>query len=201
LQTRSRLVGAAVALAILGTGCSSEPPMAAADYFAALQDELARLDQATRDLTDRFAFELEEEMGRVVATLDPSIADSSARALEQGVFLGRAKMGAIISAQGEQVTVFVDRVDVLTPPETVAGAHAELLTAFSAWAAAGDDTIAALDAATDLNDLAMALSSSPFADAQLRVNQACRSLVDNAAAVGVELSCPGTEVDVLEVAP
>ena len=74
-------------------------------------------------------------------------------------------------------------------------------TAFDAWAASGAATLAELESAGDLAALALALRASPFADAQFRVDQACRALVDNAAGVGVTLTCPGTQLQALEVAP
>ena len=188
-----------MALPLLAAGCSSEPPLPAAEYFPAVEAELARLDLATKDLTDRYAAELESELGELLA--DAEAGSETATLADAVAGIARSKMQAIIAAQGEQVEVFTVRVGELEPPRAVSSGHAELLAAFEGWAASGAATLAELDAADDLAALALALRASPFADAQFRVDQACRALVDNAAGAGVELTCPGTQLQALEVAP
>ena len=198
MRRRDALVAA---VAVLLAGCSSEPPLPAAEYFPAVEAELARLDQATKDLTDRFAGELESELNELLAAVDPEAPADSDTLLADAVAVARSKMQAIIGAQGEQVVVFTSRVGELEPPSAVGSGHSELVAAFTAWGESGTATIAGLDAAMDLESLGRALRSSPFADAQLRVDEACRALVDNAAGVGVALTCPGTQLRALEVAP
>jgi hypothetical protein len=173
----------------------------AAEYFPAIESELARLDQATKDLTDRYAGELEAELAVLLETIDPAATAASDAALADAVAIARSKMQAIIAAQGEQVAVFTSRVDELEPPPAVGTGHAELVAAFSAWGESGAATVAELATAADLESLARTLRGSPFADAQFRVDQACNALVDNAAGVGVTLTCPGTRLQALEVAP
>jgi len=113
--------------------------------------------------------------------------------------IAAGKMQAIIEAHAGQVEVFIARVDELIPPETVGAEHAELIGAFRSWAESGEATVAQLGVAGNLNGLAHTLQQSPYADAQLRVDEACRGLLDAAAAVDVILTCPGTELQPLEV--
>jgi len=201
LRRHDAVLAAAAAVALIVTGCSSEPPLPAAEYFPAVEVELARLDQATKDLTDRFAAELEAELNELLAAVDPEAPADPDALLLDAIVIARSKMQAIIAAQGEQVVVFTSRVQELEPPSAIGSGHAELLAAFTVWGESGAATIASLDAAADLESLGRALRSSPFADAQFRVDEACRALVDNAAGVGVELTCPGTQLRALEVAP
>ena len=73
-----RLSLVVLVLSLAGAACSSEPPLTAAVYFPAVEDELMRLDQATRDLTDRYAIELEAELEALVTASDlndPVVAD------------------------------------------------------------------------------------------------------------------------------
>jgi hypothetical protein len=194
-------VTAAATLTLLVAGCGGEPPLPAAEYFPTVEAELARLDRATKDLTDRFAAELESELNELLAAADPEAPAAPDSLLADAVAIARSKMQAIIAAQGEQVEVFTSRIGELEPPRAVGSGHNELIAAFTAWESSGADTVVALAGATDLESLALALRASPFADAQFRVDEACRALVDNAAGVGVELTCPGTQLQVLEVAP
>lgn len=196
-----RLSLVVLVLSLAGAACSSEPPLTAAVYFPAVEDELMRLDQATRDLTDRYAIELEAELEALVTASDlndPVVAD---RVLGEIVSVARAKMQTIIEAHTGQVAVFVARVEELAPPDTVAGRHGELIDAFTGWATSAGATVAQLEQAIALEDLAVALTDSPYADAQLRVDQACLALGDNAAAVAVVLTCPGTRIAAFDVAP
>jgi hypothetical protein len=186
-------------LVLVLTACSSPPPLAAAEYFPAVESELARLDQATRDLTDRYAAELEAEIESLVAEADPEAPGSSDRLLTEVVAAAIAKMQTIIGSHAEQVDVFTARVEDLVPPEVVERKHAELIDAFHSWAESGEETMAQLAAAVDLNGLAVTLQQSAYADAQLRVDEACRRLLDEAATVDVALSCPGTELEALRV--
>ena len=59
MPTASRLAWLAVVFLAAG---GSATPLPAADYFPAVEAELVRLDQATRDLPDRFASELEAKL-------------------------------------------------------------------------------------------------------------------------------------------
>jgi len=158
-----------------------------------------RLEQATKDLTDRYATELESELEAVVAAAGEQLdADDL---LAQVIPVARDKMRLIIEAHTEQLGVFSDRVGDLIPPDAVATGHSELVAAMEGWAGTAAGTVGLLDGAEDLNGLVAVISGSPYADAQFRVDQACNALQDNAAAVGVSLSCPGTQLGVLQVAP
>ncbi|MCP3975482.1 MAG: hypothetical protein GY720_13440 [bacterium] len=194
-----RISALALLVASLTVACGSAPPLAAADYFPAVENELARLDLATRDLTDRFATELESELESLVAAIDVSVPGAADRALEEIVSVSRTKMQTIIEAHIAQLEVFGDRVDVLVPPKLIATRHAEFVDAFANWAQSGPATVALLQSAADLEALGSVLAASSYADAQLRVDQACRALNDNAAGVEVQLTCPGSELTVLDV--
>lgn len=192
-------VSAIAVLVLLLAACSSPPPLSAAEYFPAVEAELARLDLATRDLTDRYAAELEAEIETLVADSDSSAADYGDRLLEEVMAIAADKMQAIIESHAGQVEVFTARLEELIPPKRVHSKHGELVGAFRSWAESGEATVAQLGAADDLNGLALTLQQSPYADGQLRVDEACRSLLDDAAGVGVVLTCPGTELQPLEV--
>lgn len=185
-----------VGLVVASCGDSS---LAAIEYFPAVEAELSQLDLSTKDLTGRFVTELEAELEKLVATADFSVPGAADRALEDIVNASRAKMQSIIEAHTGQVDGFADRVDELVPPKVVAAAHGELVAAFTNWAESGAATITLLQDATDLDALGAVLTASPYADAQVRVDQACQALTDGAASVEVELTCPGTQLEVLDV--
>jgi len=192
----------ALILVVLGAAsCGSAERLPAAEYFPRVESELARLNDATRDLTSRFGAELESELAGLLAELDLAAPGAADRARSDITAVARSKMQAIIVSHGRQLEIFVDRVGELVPPVTVASAHEELVESFSVWAGTAQATVERLAAAEALEDLTSALAGSPFADAQLRVDVACRELTDNAASVGVVLTCPGTRLDVLEVTP
>jgi hypothetical protein len=186
-------------LLLLLAACSSSPPLPATEYFPAVESELERLDQATRDLTDRYAVELEAEVEALVADSDSSAAGAADRLRDEVIAIAASKMQAIIESHAEQVDVFITRVEKLTPPKAVSSKHAELADAFRSWAGSGEETVTQLGTAGDLNGLVLALQQSPYADGQLRVDQACRALLDDAAVVDVVLTCPGTELQPLQV--
>lgn len=196
---RGRYLAWAVALLVVGAACGSTPPLPATEYFPAVESELIRLGEATRDLTDRYAVELEAEIEALVEEIDPATPGASEQLLADVVAVATTKMQTIIESHARQVDVFAERVVELAPPDVVGRQHIELLEAFRIWADSGEETIRQLGTATDLNDLALTLQKSPFADAQLRVDEACRELLENAATVGVVLSCPGTELEALQV--
>ena len=201
VQSRRGLLRLSVGIGLAGlviAACGSEPPLPAAEYFPTVEAELARLDQATKDLTDRFATELENE---VVALVEANPEADQVELFEQAIPIARSKMQSIISSHVTQLAVFAERVEPLIPPDVIRSAHRELVAAMSGWAATGDTTVALLDAAADRESLVAAISASPYADAQARVRQACDSLQPNAASVGVVLTCPGEQLSVLQVAP
>lgn len=195
---RASAVGLLLAAVAVACGAS---PLPAAEYFPAIEGELARLDRATKDLTSRFATELEAELEGLVAAIDTSVPGAADRALEEIVTVSRLKMQSIIEAHTDQVEVFSDRAGDLVPPVPAAGTHDELIDAFAAWAESGAATVSLLAAASDLDALADVLTASPYADSQLRVDEACRALNDRASGVQIQLTCPGTQLEVLEVGP
>lgn len=173
--------------------------MAAADYFPQIEGELVRLEQATKDLTDRYATELENELAPILAAAEDA-ADRD-DALAQVIPVARSKMRLIIEAHTEQLGVFAGRVGELVPPDAVSSGHKELVAAMQGWAETATATVGLLEGADDVLGLVEVISGSPYADAQFRVDRACNALQDNAAAVGVSLTCPGTQLGVLQVAP
>lgn len=186
---------------LLAVACSSVEPLPAAEYFPMVEAELMRLDQSTRDLTDRYATELETEMSRILDAVDPEDETASNRMLADILAVAKVKMQAIVSSHAGQLEVFAERVGALEPPAAVRSAHDELVAAFAGWAATGESTTLALSAAEELAALPGIISGSSYADAQLRVDAACRALEGNAAAVDVALTCPGTRLGVLAVTP
>lgn len=183
------------------SACGAEPALPAADYFATVEEELARLDQATRDLTDRYATEAENELEALIEGADMADSDVAEQLRLQLAVIARSKAQSIIAAHTQQLRVFADRVGNLAPPDPVKAAHRELVDAMAAWAETDGATAELIAAAVDISDVGVAISGSPYADAQMRVDAACRSLEPNAAAVGIELTCPGTRLDVLQVTP
>lgn len=190
-----------MALVAAAMACSSSPPLPAAEYFSVVEEELIRLDQATKDLTDRYALELDKEIELLVATREAESGEPADGVLDAIVDVARAKMQAIISAHTGQVDLFTERIGGLIPPDAVSSSHQELVASFATWASTAEATLLQLETAAGLGELAAALTASPYADAQLRVDQACRALIANAAGAGIELSCPGARVEMLAVAP
>ena len=134
-----------------------------------------------------------------MADSDSSTAGSGDRLLQEVIAIAADKMQTIIESHAGQVEAFAARLEDLVPPETVHSRHGELVGAFRSWAESSEATVAQLGAAGDLNGLALTLQQSPYADGQLRVDEACRRLLEDAAAFGVVLTCPGTELQPLEV--
>ena len=180
----------AVLALLLITACNGEPPLAAADYYPAVEEELARLDLATRDLTSRHATELETQLGELLTGTDASVPGASDRVIEEILAATVANLHGIISSHSEQVDLFAERVNDLEPPASVADEHAELVDAFRAWADSGAASTDQIAAAATLDDLKVAIESSPFADAEHRVVSACEALAARGAPFGVTLTCP-----------
>ena len=158
-------------LMVAVAACSPATPLPAAEYFPVVEEELARLDQATRDLTDRYAAELEGELAVLVGDVDPDDAAAVEQLRVEALGITTSKMQAIIEAHTGQVDLFVTRVEELVPPEVIAGRHEELVAAFRGWAASGEGTVTDLGTAGELGDLAVLLRASPYADARLRVDE------------------------------
>ncbi len=196
-----RASAAALLVAATATACGGPTPLPAAEYFPAVEAELVRLDLDTRDLTDRFARELENELEALVAEIDVSVPGASDRALEEIVGVSRSKMESIIEAHVDRLEVLAERVDELVPPKLIVNLHTEFVEAFTSWASSGAATIELLANAADLEALGGVLTASPYADAQLRVDEACRALAENATGIEGRLTCPGTQFDVLNLGP
>ena len=113
VQSRRGLLRLSVGIGLVGlviAACGSEPPLPAAEYFPMVEAELARLDQATKDLTDRFATELENE---VIALVEANPGADQVELLEQAIPIARSKMQSIISSHVTQLAVFAERVEPL----------------------------------------------------------------------------------------
>lgn len=186
---------AAVAVVLLVAACGGDAALSLEDYYAAVEAEAARYDQATDDISNALNSQFESAVAEVTdaaagadeATVETLVAELTTTAV--------AATSAAFQLTGEQLDQFVATMDALEPPEEVAAEHDEAVAALRASRAAIDPTIEALDGVTTMEELDPVLAGSAFADSRKRLEASCGALeqagIDNG--VDVDLDCPGDD--------
>ena len=195
LSEMARFTGVFVAIVLLTAACGGDPALSMEDYFAAVETETARYDQATDDIANAFALQL-----------DTAFADYSAAATDADEATALAGLEALTTVAVDatrtsfeltavQLDQFIATMDDLEPPEEVAAQHDEAVAALRASRAAIDPTIAAINEITALADLEPVLAGSAFADSRVRLESSCVALEQAGRDNGVEvdLDCPGDD--------
>lgn len=191
-----RFTGVIVAIMLLAAACGGDSALSMEDYFAAVETETARYDQATDDIANAFS-----------AQLDAAFADYSAAATDADEATAAAGLVALTTVAADatrtsfeltavQLDQFITTMDALAPPDDVAAEHDEAVAALRASRAAIDPTIAAINQVTALADLEPVLAGSAFADSRVRLESSCTALEQAGRDNGVEvdLDCPGEDL-------
>lgn len=190
-----RLKGAAVAIMLLAAACGGDTAMSMDDYYAAVEAETARYDQATDDIANAFTAQLESSFAEFSAAATDADEATAATLLDSLTQTAVAATKTSFELTGVQLDQFIATMDELAPPAEVQAQHDEAVAALRASRVAIDPTIEAIDGITALADLEPVLAGSAFADSRLRLEASCLALEQAGVDAGLEvdLDCPGDD--------
>lgn len=190
-----RLRYVAVAVVLLAAACGGDDALSMEEYYAAVEAETARYDQATDDISNALNAQFESAITEVTdaaagaddATLETLVAELTETAV--------AATSAAFRLTGEQLDQFIATMDPLEPPDEVAAEHDEAVAALRASRAAIDPTIESIKGVTTMEELDPVLAGSAFADSRRRLEASCRALeqAGNDNGLDVDLDCPGDD--------
>ncbi len=176
-----------VAFAFAGTGCSSA--MSTEDYAAAMGKHVDAYVTESQNLSYDYQQGVIDE---VTAAVSAGGEGAEAQAAE----IMRRRTVAYLALLGDAIDRYLDSMDALSPPASVASEHDEYVAAIRASRHAMPATRDAVEGATSLSDVQLALTASGFADSQLRWTSACLVLEQAVrdAGWGLNLRCtPSTD--------
>lgn len=188
----SRTTTFVVVLALVAFGCSGDESMSAGDYFDAVEAETERFGLAVVDISDKYQAELRETLTEIEAAIEED-PNSAAALGDRASELAISAAASLLTDQQAELARYADALEALEPPGDIRSAHDEAVAAGRAAAEAIPATVALIEALTDVETLAAAVTGSPFGDAQLRLTASCERLQGLAADHGIEteLRCPG----------
>jgi hypothetical protein len=182
-QLTGLLIGAGVIL----TACSAGS-VSVADYAPAVEERAAAYGAESDDLKDQHLATLEDTVSRLQGELD-----------------GQALIDAAISETARESTKlfagisdaldrYVRDLDAMTPPDTVSDDHRAFIRALETSRAGLGSVLADLPGALSFEEIDKVIAGSGFADAQQRVEAACRALeaVIEGQGSAVDLRCEAT---------
>jgi hypothetical protein len=191
-----RFKGAVAATMLLVAACGGDSALSIEDYFAAVETETARYDQATDDIASAFSTQLDTAFEDYSAAATDADEASAAAGLEALTTIAVNATRTSFELTAVEVDQFISTMDALEPPDEVAAEHDEAVAALRASRAAIDPTIAAIRQITALAELEPVLAGSAFADSRARLEVSCAALEqagsDNG--VDVDLDCPGEDL-------
>jgi hypothetical protein len=176
-----------VVVAVLG-GCSS--PLSVDDYadqVGAAADGYVTESQA---LSASYQRTVEDGVRDIAASGDDD-------ALAQAITLVRQQTVAYLAVLSDAMARYWEALDALDPPSAIEGAHDEYVAAIDVVLRAIPDTRAAVEAATDISSVQVALTTSGFADGQTRWTTACTALEQSVRdeGRGLDLGCTRPPTD------
>ncbi len=181
---------------LLTAACGGDSALSIEDYFAAVETETARYDQATDDIANAFSTQLDiafEDFSAAATDADEATAAAGLETLTTVAVNATRTSFELTAAELDQ---FISTMDALEPPDEVAAEHEEAIAALRASRAAIDPTIDAVNQITALADLEPVLAGSAFADSRVRLESSCTALEQAGRDNGVEvdLDCPGEDL-------
>jgi hypothetical protein len=182
-QLTGLLIGAGVLLAACSAGSVS-----VADYAAAVEDRAAAYATESGDLKDQQLATLEDTVTRLQDELD-------GQALVDAAISETARESTkLFAGISDALDRYVRDLDAMTPPDTLFDVHRAYAKALETSRAGLGSVLADLPGASSFEEIDKVIAGSGFADAQQRVEAACRALE---AAIGgqgsaVNLRCEAT---------
>ncbi|MEN8235489.1 MAG: hypothetical protein ABFR89_11295 [Actinomycetota bacterium] len=163
-----RFAAALVALALIGTACSSS--MAIDEYAALIEDRAAAYADEHEDLGRRHLADLEA----AIADLQDSMeGERLATAALDETARRSAKLFAGI---GDALGRYIDELDEIEPPRSVSAEHVAYVEALKGSSEGIGPLISTLTEAVSFDEINRAFASSGYADSSLRVAAACLRL-------------------------
>ncbi|CAN5431525.1 hypothetical protein BH24ACT7_BH24ACT7_06440 [soil metagenome] len=186
-----RLVALLAGAVVLFTACGGDPPTAVG-YFGELADELTGFSEAIAAQQEDYGKDLGDQLTELHDATDFGDLGAMSGFFDQAGELAIVKSADLFSTAGAELRGLMERLGRLEPPEELAVAHADLLTAGSGLVTAvptATETVRNLDSIDQLEE---ALDGSEYATAAQRFAIACTNLADASATAGVtvELNCP-----------
>lgn len=182
-----QLTGLSIVVAILAAACSTVS-VSITDYSAAVEERAAAYGTESDDLEEQQLATLEDTVGRLQSELE-----------------GQALIDAAISETARESTKlfagisdaldrYVQDLDAMAPPSTVSDEHVTYMQALDTSRSGLVSVLEDLPGATSFEEMDRAIAGSGFADAQQRVEAACRVLEDAIEEQGpaVDLRCEAT---------
>jgi hypothetical protein len=190
-----RFTGLVVAAMLLVAACGGDAALSIEDYFAAVETETARYDQATDDIASAFSAQLDSAFADYSAAATGADEAAAAAGLEALTNVAVDATRTSFELTGVELDESIATMDALEPPDEVADEHEEAVAALRASRAAIDPTIDAINEITTLEELEPVLAGSAFADSRPRLERSCTALEDAGRNNGVEtdLDCPGED--------
>lgn len=183
----SRVLAGGLIVAVVLAGCTT--PMALEDYAAAAEGVTDAYVEESQALS--FDYQSGVEDG-VRAIVESGADDPSAEALDLVV----ASTVEYLALLSDAMRRYLVAIEALEPPDAVAAAHDAYVDAVDFVLGAIPDTRSAVEGAVDLDAVQLALTSSGFADGQLRWTATCTALEQAVRdeGRGIDLGCVRPEV-------
>jgi hypothetical protein len=191
-----RFRGAVAAIMLLVAACGGDSALSIEDYFAAVEAETARYDQATDDIANAFSTQLDTAFEDFSAEATGADEATAAAGLETLTTVAVNATRTSFELTAVELDQFISTMDALEPPDEVSAEHDEAVAALRASRAAIDPTIDAVNQIIALADLEPVLAGSAFADSRTRLEVSCIALeqAGNDNGVEVDLDCPGEDL-------
>lgn len=182
-QTRRHLVAGVMLLAVVLGACSA-PPMTIEEYADALNAATDEYIGESQALSVTFQTTVEDEIAKLAEA-----GEGNLLALATGVT--SRHMVQYLALLEDAMARYGQELDEMRPPESLVGPHDDYVAAVESTRIALPPTRASVGEAHDLVGIQEAITSSGFADGQLRLQSSCAALEEavRAEGQGVDLGC------------
>lgn len=169
-------------------GCSAGA-LSVGEYVDAMETAAVIYVADSQDLSVQYQDQVISEITEM-AQREPPNADILA------VGITRAATTDYLDVLADQMLRFVDDMEAMKPPMAVGEDHDEFVAAVRSVYTAMPRTIMEVGSAESLDGIRLALTSSGFADGQIRWTAACTTLESSVRAIGsgLDLGCVRPEV-------
>jgi len=163
-----------IGLLLTAAACSSALPVD--EYAAAVQDLGREYEVETTALQSSLHDQLQTEIRAMERDVDGDDPAAVAAFAEEALAVTALRTRVFFAAVGDALGRYRGALIVLDPPDDVAAAHRDFLTAIDAVLAGLPELLDRLSAVTTFDDIDAAVNGSGYGDAQPRFSAACRAL-------------------------
>ncbi len=164
-----RLIGLLIGAGVLLAACSTDS-VTIADYAAAVEERAASYGAESDELKDQQLATLEDTVTRLQGELD-------GQALVDAAISETARESTkLFAGISDALDRYVRDLDAMTPPDTVSDDHRAYVHALETSRVGLGSVLADLPGASSFEEIDRVIAGSGFADAQQRVEAACRAL-------------------------